>query len=83
MDLIPVRYGYRGLMMSENGWSEYQRLVLHRLDNSEKRLRRIDNALAELSAVSARHSERLAATAVTFGFLAGLVPTAMVLVFRI
>ena len=67
-------------MMSENGWSEYQRLVLHRLDDSEQRLRKIERAIGELSIIATKHSERLAATAGVFGFFAGLIPTALVLV---
>jgi VIT1/CCC1 family predicted Fe2+/Mn2+ transporter len=66
--------------MSENGWSEYQRLVLHRLDDSEQRLVKIERSLSKLSSVAATHSERLAATAGVFGFFAGLVPVVLVLI---
>ena len=66
--------------MSENGWSEYQRLVLHRLEDNEQRLQKIELNLSQLSAIAAKHSERLAATAGVFGFFAGLVPTILVLV---
>ena len=66
--------------MSENGWSEYQRLVLHRLDDNDRRLHKIERSLSELSAIAATHSERLAATAGVFGFFAGLVPAILVLI---
>ena len=67
--------------MSSNGWSEYQRLVLHQLEDNDKRLREIEHSLSKLSSVAAKHSERLAATAGVFGFFAGLVPVILVLVF--
>ena len=67
--------------MSSNGWSEYQRLVLHRLDDNDKRLKEIDRSLSKLSSLTVSNSERLAATAGLFGFFAGLVPVVLVLVF--
>tara|TARA_R110000824_G_scaffold139443_3_gene304528 strand:+ start:58 stop:261 length:204 start_codon:yes stop_codon:yes gene_type:complete len=60
--------------MSNNGWSEYQQLVLHRLDEADKSLLTIDNRLRIIEGKVERIGERLAITAAVMGFVAGTVP---------
>jgi hypothetical protein len=60
--------------MSDKGWSEYQQLVLHRLDEADKSLLTIDNRLRIIEGKVERIGERLAITAGIMGFVAGTVP---------
>tara|TARA_R110000824_G_C15015658_1_gene657836 strand:- start:182 stop:391 length:210 start_codon:yes stop_codon:yes gene_type:complete len=68
--------------MSENGWSEYQKLVLHRLDSTERKLVSIESRVQKLSSVVDKHSERMAITAAAFGFIAGIVPSFVAIYFN-
>lgn len=63
--------------MTNNGWSEYQQLVLHRLDEADRHLTLIDNRLRVIEGKVERIGERLAITAGIIGFVAGTVPTIM------
>ncbi len=65
--------------MNDNNWSEYQRLVLHRLEENERRLHNIDGRLHVLNSTVDRHSERLVVISMTFGFIAGLIPLGVTL----
>lgn len=60
--------------MSNEGWDEYQKLVLHRLDQADQSLMGIDNRLRIIEAKVERIAERLAITAAVMGFAAGAVP---------
>jgi len=64
--------------MSENGWSEYQKMVLHRLDSADQRLLMIEERLRKISITVERHTERLNITAATYGFVAGAIPALLV-----
>ena len=55
-------------------WSEYQKLVLHRLNSNEERLVEIDKRLRTIENKVERIAERLAMTAAAMGFAAGLIP---------
>ena len=60
--------------MSNEGGDEYQKLVLHRLDQADQSLMGIDNRLRIIEAKVERIAERLAITAAVMGFAAGAVP---------
>ena len=63
--------------MSENGWEKQQALVLHRLNEQDKRLRDIDKRLAGMEKLVIRHAERMALAGACMGLLVGLVPAVM------
>ena len=60
--------------MSNEGWAEYQKLVLHRLDQADQSLMGIDNRIRIIEGKVERIAERLAITAAVMGFAAGAVP---------
>ena len=64
----------QGQPMQMTDWSDYQKLVLHRLDSNEERLVEIDRRLRMIENKVERIAERLAITAAAMGFAAGLVP---------
>lgn len=64
-----------------DNWSEYQKLVIHRLDSSDRHLASIDQRLRTLETRFERVAERLAVTAAFLGFAAGTIPVVMGLVF--
>jgi hypothetical protein len=77
------RFGSRNLYpMTDNGWNEYQKLVLHRLEEADRRLHNIEGRLHVLSGTVDRHSERLVMIGASFGFIAGLIPSVITLVFN-
>lgn len=83
MEQSEAHFGLRNQrQMSENGWSEYQKLVLHRLEETERRLHSIEGRLQVLSGTVDRHSERLIMMSATFGFIAGLIPLGVTLLFQ-
>mgnify|MGYP003145107635 CR=1 FL=1 len=61
--------------MTGNGWNEHQALVLHRLDEQERRLGDIDKRLAGMERLVIRHAERMAMAGAGMGLLVGLAPT--------
>lgn len=60
---------------SGNGWSEHQNLVLHRLDDQDRRLGDIDQRLAGMERLVIRHAERMAMAGAGMGLLIGLAPS--------
>jgi len=69
-------------MPEDNGWSEYQKLVIHRLDNLDIRVNRIETKLHKMdnSITGLRWHAR--ATAAVFGAVAGFVPLLLSWMFR-
>tara|TARA_Y100001973_G_C5201408_1_gene337988 strand:- start:738 stop:953 length:216 start_codon:yes stop_codon:yes gene_type:complete len=65
-------------MTDTNGWSEYQQLVLHRLDTADDRLQLIESRLRSIENRVERITERLSITAAAFGFMAGAVPSIVI-----
>ena len=70
-------------MKTSSEWSEYQRMVLHRLDRTDGELRDIKNELKILSGLVTKHGERLTMTAAVYGFLAGSIPAILVVAFDV
>ena len=68
-----------GSMMAENGWSEYQKMVLHRLDDNDRSLLGIDARLRTIENRIERIGERLSLTAGVMGFAAGTIPSIIIL----
>ena len=66
--------------MADNGWSEYQKMVLHRLDDNDRALANIDSRLRTIESRIERIGERLAITAGGMGFVAGTVPAVIILI---
>ena len=60
--------------MSNKTWSEYQQLVLHRLDSADQRLLMIEDRLRNIEGKVERIAERISITAAIMGFVAGTVP---------
>jgi hypothetical protein len=61
--------------MSEgNGWNEHQALVLHRLDDQDRRLSDIDKRLAGMERMVIKHAERMALAGAALGLMVGIIP---------
>ena len=60
--------------MSNKDWSEYQQLVLHRLDSADQRLLMIEERLRNIEGKVVRIAERISITAAIIGFVAGTIP---------
>lgn len=69
-------------MTDGNGWKEHQGLVLHRLDDQDKRLGAIDERLAGMERLVIKHAERMALAGAAMGLLVGLVPAVMAWLWR-
>ena len=61
--------------MSRKDWSEYEQLVLHRLDSTDERLLLIEDRLRKIEGKGERIAERISVTAAIIGFVAGTIPT--------
>ena len=64
--------------MTGNGWEQHQALVLHRLDEQERRLAPIETRLAGMERLVIRHAERMALAGALMGLLCGLAPLLVV-----
>ena len=69
-------------MTDGNGWKEYQGLVLHRLDDQDRRLSAIDERLAGMERLVIKHAERMALAGAAMGLLVGLIPAVMAWLWR-
>lgn len=80
MALSSITFYSRGINMPDDGWSDYQRLVIHRLESIERRLDHLDTRLNRLDVHVARVSTTAKVTAGFIGGIAGLIPAIITMV---
>ena len=61
-------------MQNQNGWSEYQKLVLHRLDSLDMRVSKIEDRLSRMDSHITGLRWRAKTMGAFFGAMAGSIP---------
>lgn len=64
-------------MSNKNGWSEYQKLVLHRLDSLDSRVSKIEDRLTRMDTHIVGLRWKAKTMGAIFGAMAGCIPIIM------